>query len=495
MVVTDQQVRLLMETLREGKPLAAAAARSGMSENTARKWRDSKKLPSDVTKERYWRTREDPFREVWDDVREMLDTNPGLKAKTIFEYLQREYPGEFQDGQLRTFQRGIKVWRATEGPPREVFFPQVHKPGVLAECDFTYMNELEITIAGVPFYHLLFHLVLTYSNWEHATICFSENFQALSVGFQNALWDLGGIPEKNKTDRLSTAVHNDISSPEEFTRRYNALLSHYQIQGEKIQAGEAHENGDIEQAHHRLKEAMDQALMLRGSRDFSSVDEYKAFLETMISQLNAGRQERLNEELEVLRRLPAKRLESAEKKRVRVGQGSTISVKKNTYSVNSRLVGETVQARIHMDHIEVWYAQRMVDSFPRLRGSGKHDINYRHVIDWLVRKPGAFPNYRYREDLFPTIRFRMAYDWLKKKKGEKKADREYLKILHLAASESESGVDGALALLFDFDADIDAETVKGLVASGIDLPSFQDVTVDEVDLTTYDQLLLPEVIK
>jgi len=170
-------------------------------------------------------------------------------------------------------------------------------------------------------------------------------------------------------------------------------------------------------------------------------------------------------------------------------------VKKNTYSVNSRMVGETVQARIHMDHIEVWYAQRMVDSFPRLWGEGKHDINYRHVIDWLVRKPGAFPNYRYREDRFPTIRFRMGYAWLTRKKSEKKADREYLKILHLAATESESGVDGALALLFDFDADIDAETVKGLVASGIDLPSVKDVTVDEVDLTSYDQLLLSGVIK
>jgi len=360
-MVNNYKVRLLMEKLGEGKSLSVAAAKAGMDRKTARKYRDLKKLPSETQEERYWRTREDPFSEVWDEVHEMLDTNPGLKAKVIFEYLQREYPGEFQDGQLRTFQRGIKVWRATEGPPREVFFPQVHKPGVLAESDFTYMNKLEITIAGVPFGHLLFHLVLTYSNWEHATICFSENFQALSVGFQNALWDLGGVPEKNKTDRLSTAVHNDISSPEEFTRRYNALLSHYQIQGYKIQAGEAHENGDIEQAHHRLKEAMDQSLMLRGSRDFSSVDEYKAFLEGVIGQRNAGRRERFNEEIEVLRRLPAGRLESAEKKKVRVGQGSTISVKKNTYSVNSRLVGETVQARIHMDHIELWYAQRMVD--------------------------------------------------------------------------------------------------------------------------------------
>jgi len=376
-----------------------------------------------------------------------------------------------------------------------VFFPQVHSPGVLTESDFACMNELEITMAGQPFDHVLYHFVLTYSNWEHATICFSENFQALSVGFQSALWELGGVPEKHRTDRLSTAVHNDVGNPEEFTRRYDALLSHYGIEGYKMQAGEPHENGDIEQAHNRLKEAIDQALMLRGSRDFSSVEEYRSFLGVIMGQRNAGGRDRLEEELRALRRLPARRLESWEKATVRVGPGSTIRIKHNTYSVNSRLLGETVEARIHMDHIEVWYAQRMMDSFPRLRGEGRHHINYRHVIGWLVRKPGAFANYRYREDLFPTIRFRMAYDWLKGKKGDQKADREYLKILHLAAAESETGVDGALALLFDFDADIDAETVEGLVASGMDLPSPQDVTVDEVDLTTYDQLLLPGVVQ
>ncbi len=492
-MVNDHQVRLLMETLSRGKALAAAAAKAGMSENTARKWRDRGKVPGEMAEERTWRTREDPFCEVWGEVFGMLEINPGLEAKTIFRHLQRRSPGEFQDGQLRTFHRGVKVWRATAGPPREVFFPQVHSPGVVAESDFTYMNELEITLAGQPFDHVLYHFVLTYSNWEHATICFSENFQALSVGFQNALWELGGVPEKHRTDRLRAAVHNDVGNPEEFTRRYDALLSHYGIKGYKIQAGEPHENGDIEQAHHRLKRAVDQALMLRGSRDFACLKEYRAFLDEILAQLNAGRRERLDEELKVLGRLPARRLESAEREKVRVGPSSTIRVKHNTYSVNSRLAGETVEARVHMDHIEIWYAQRMADSFPRLRGEGKHRVNYRHIIDWLVRKPGAFANYRYREDLFPTIRFRMAYDWLKGKMNDKKADREYLKILHLAAMTSESGVEAALALLFDFDADIDAETVRGLVASGIDLPSPGDVTVDEVDLTTYDQLLLPGV--
>jgi hypothetical protein len=490
-MVKNHQVRDLMEALGKGKTLAEAAAKAQMSENTARRWRDLGQTPGEVPRERNYRTREDPFEDVWEETFGLLENNPGLEGKTIFEYLQRRCPGRFADGQLRTFQRGIKVWRATEGPPKEVFFPQVHVPGGLSESDFTYPNDLGVTIAGRPFDHVLYHFVLTYSNWEHATICFSENFQALSEGFQNAVWRLGGVTKDHRTDRLSTAVHNDVASREEFTRNYDALLSHYRVKGFKIQAGEPHENGDIEQAHHRMKRALDQALMLRGSRDFGSVEDYRAFLEGLISKLNAGRAERFEEERKVLGRLPLKRLESAERLDVRVGGSSTIRVKKNTYSIDSRLIGETVQARIHMDHIEVWYAQRMVDSFPRLRGKGKHAVNYRHIIDMLVRKPGAFANYRYREDLFPTIRFRMAYDWLKRKKSGKAADREYLGILHLAATESEAGVDSVLALLFDLDAEIDADTVKGLVAAGLEIAAPQDVTVDEVDLKRYDRLLLP----
>jgi transposase len=492
-MVNDHEVRLLMETLSQGKTLAAAAAKAGISENTARKWRDLGKLPSEESNERTWRTRQDPFGDSWEEILEMLEANPGLEARTIFEYLQRKYPGTYADGQLRTLQRRLKVWRATDGPPREVYFPQEHVPGELSESDFTHMNKLGITVAGQPFDHVLYHFVLTYSNWEHATICFSENFQALSVGFQNAIWELGGVPARHRTDRMSTAVHNDARNPEEFTRHYNALLSHYGIEGFKIQAGQPNENGDIEQAHHRLKKALDQSLMLRGSRDFTCVDEYRAFLNEVLDQLNAGRRQRLDEEQHVLRRLPERRLESAEKEKPRVGPSSTIRVKHNTYSVDSRLVGETVEARIHMDHIEVWYAQKKVDSFPRLRGSGKHSVNYRHVIDRLVRKPGAFANYRYKEDLFPTIRFRMAYDQLKIKKGAR-AEREYLKILHLASSESESGVDAALILLFDFASEIDFETVRGLVAAGIEMPEAKDVRIDDVDLSAYDQLLLPEVI-
>ena len=193
-MIKDAQVRRLRQLLGEGHPLYLAAMKVGMDAKTARKYRHAERLPSESFTPRTWRTREDPFQDVWPELRDRLELNPGLQAKTLFEDLQRRFPGRFPDGQLRTLQRKIKAWRATEGPPKEVFFDQVHTPGELAASDFTCMNDLHVTLAGQTFDHLVYHFVLTYSNWETGTVCFSESFESLSQGLQNALWELGGVP-------------------------------------------------------------------------------------------------------------------------------------------------------------------------------------------------------------------------------------------------------------------------------------------------------------
>ena len=488
-MVTDQQVRKLMKLNQEEKNLAVAAAKSGMSENTARQYLRHRRLPSQMKQERIWRTRDDPFGEDWIEVQFKLEINPGLEAKTLFEWLQRAYPGRYSDGQLRTLQRRIKQWRAIEGPAKEVFFDQHHKPSQLCESDFTHMSELGITIKGIPFRHLIYHFVLTYSNWETGTICFSESFESLSAGLQNALWELGGVPLMHRTDKLSAAVQKlDKPGRDEFTRRYRALLRHYGLSGQKIQTGKANENGDVEQRHHRLKRAVEQSLLLRCSRDFISREEYELFLRKEFKQLNAGRRRRFDEELKLIRSLPAKRLGDYTTYTVRVRANSTILIKKNVYSVHSRLIGEPVTVRLYADHLELWYAQRKVEKIPRLRGAKNHHIQYRHIIDWLVRKPGAFENYRYRDDLFPTSRFKMAYDYLKDH-SPSRAAKEYLKILELAAKESESGVDDALRWLMDQDQPISFDAVELILITKQSIPEVTDVEIDAVDLSLYDSFL------
>ena len=488
-MVKDNQVRMLMKLVNQEKLLKTAAAKAGMSEKTARKYRKSGKLPSRCKVIHDWRTRSDPLDpDDWRWAEEILENNDGVEAKTLFEVLQREHPGKYQDGQLRTFQRRVKLWRALNGPGNEVFFPQVYYPGEWCESDFTRMKPLGVTINGIPFDHMLYHFVLCYSNWETGTICFSESYESLSAGLQNALWKLGGVAKYHRTDNLTSAV-NPVGNPEVFTANYQGLAKHYGFESHKIQPRCPHENGDIEKRHDRLKKTVDQALMLRGSRDFASREDYEQFLQKLFDQLNSGRRERLKEELAVLRRLPRKRHDDYTEIKCKVTRFSTIRVLKNSYSQHSRLIGERVKARVYADHIEVWYAQRRIEVLPRLRGENGHCINYRHVIDWLVRKPGAFTNYRYKDDLFPTSQFRIAYDLLCSEHGSKRGNKHYLKILKLAAHESETLVNESLHFLINRSDQIDSDIVEAMVKSDLQPPAVTDVEVEQVDLRVYDQLL------
>ncbi len=488
-MITDPQVRKLRRLEQQGVGKEQAALRAGMDPKTARKYRRLNQLPSEVKRmDRNWRTRPDPFAEVWPQILDLLRLNPGLEARTLFADLQRRFPGRFADGQLRTLQRRCRQWRALEGSPKEVFFAQVHYPARLCASDFTHCTDLGVTLNGRPFDHMIYHFVLTYSNWEAGTVCFSESLESLSEGLQNALWQLGGVPQWHRSDRLSAAIQPGVEGAKAFKQRYQALLQHYGLQAQAIQAGKGHENGDVEQSHHQFKRALDQALMLRGSRDFAHRDAYEAFLRQLFEQANAGRQVRLAEELPLLRPLPPRRLEACKRLKVRVDSGSTIRVAGNVYSVSSRLIGEWVEARLYAERIEVWYAQTQVEQLPRLRGKGKHQVEYRHIIDWLVRKPGAFADYRYRADLFPSSRFRLAYDVLHEQQPQRAA-REYLGILQLAARQSESGVEAVLGRLLDQERPLSVAAVAEELHRGGGQQSVTEVVVVAVDLASYDALL------
>jgi hypothetical protein len=304
-MVTDEQIRRLYKLSNTEKTQEIAASKAGMDVKTARKYLRTRRLPSETRPERHWRTRPDLFETVWPGIQEQLRSNPGLEAKTVFAALQRQYPEQFADGQLRTLQRKVKNWRATEGPAQEVYFAQEHRPGELCASDFTHMTDMGITIDGQSFSHMLYHFVLTCSNWEAGTICYSESFASLSEGLQHALWELGGVPSFHRTDRMTAAVNN-LTESAEFQRNYQALLRHYGMEGQRIQTGQPNENGDIEQRHYRYKKALEQSLLLRDSRDFSTLEEYSAFLAKLFEQLNSGHKQRLAEDMDMLRPLPAR---------------------------------------------------------------------------------------------------------------------------------------------------------------------------------------------
>jgi hypothetical protein len=488
-MVTDQQVRTLFKMQNKYEHLYQAADAAGMSGKTARKFLKSKQMPSQSRVEHKWQTRPDPFDKDWDWIEQHLKEASGsLEGKELFEALQRLWPGKYQNGQLRTLQRRIKVWKALYGPPQETFYPQNYLPGQWCCSDFTCMNELTVTINQQLFKHLFYHFVLCCSNWQTGQICYSESFESLSRGLQDALCELGGVPRYHRTDNLTSAVHK-VGHPDIFTDKYRALAVHYGFISEKTQPASPNENGDVEKSHHLFKKAVNQALILRGSRDFNSLQEYEQFLRKILYRRNQNCQKRFAEELSQLRSLPNLRYEDYEERVCKVSCASTIRILHNTYSVHSRLIGENIAVRIYADHLDIWYAQRKIETLPRLRGENDHRINYRHIIDWLVRKPGAFENYRYKEDLFPTSQFRMAYDMLRTIYDNKKANKQYLKILELAARENESLVNEALRMFINLEVQMDFDIVKQFIDSRTKPPDVTEVHVESVDLNNYDQLL------
>lgn len=495
MAVTDQQVRKLFMEYQKMGTIEGAAMKAGMDRKTAAGYIKSGQLPSARKGERHWRTKPDPFEGHWPDVEKKLQEAPELEAKALFEWLTETHPGVFQEGQVRTLQRRVQRWRVLHGPGQEVYFPQDHQPGVRLSTDFTCMNELGITICGKPFPHLLCHSVLSYSNWEWGAICHSESLLSLRKGVQAALLQLGHVPREHWTDHSTAATHGVApgeTDQREFNRRYLELMEHFGMTPRTTQVREPHENGDVESAHGVFKRRVRQHLLLRGDRDFAGLIAYESFLHNIFHKTNRLRSARFAEELSTMRPLEVALLPEYTEEQARVSKWSLIQVDRKCYSVPSRLIGQMLRIRRYEEHLEVYVANQLQLSMPRLTAEKTHAINYRHVIDWLVRKPGAFAEYRFREDLFPSLVFRRAYDRLCQNCSMRTADLEYLRILRQAATTLESQVEAVL---------IDLEN-KGLAPRWhllqefwpqptAELPDLQPLSVE---LENYDDLIgQPEV--
>ncbi len=409
-----------------------------------------------------------------------------LEATTIIAQLQRTHGDRFDGRHLRTLQRRLRDWRALHGPEREVYFQQQAVPGREAAVDFTDCTSLGIRIAGQLFAHLLFQFILTFSKWRSVSLAFSESFEALVGGIQDALWQLGGVPEVLRSDNLSAATHELPSGGRELNQRFAQVLEHYRVRSTRIEPGKSHQNGVIEKANGLLKSAIEQELIVRGSREFIDTDEYLGFVHNIVNKLNASTESRLAQERTALRPLPAVRLPQYSKYDAMVRKWSTIHFAGRTYSVPSRLIGCVVEVRQHAELVEVFYRGKLAASMPRLRGDKTHRIDYRHVIWSLVKKPGAFARYRFREELFPSLTFRKAYDALREGRGDR-ADIEYVRILHLAASTYESTVETALQTLLSQGERFDYAAVKAIASP--EQPSVPEIQIARPDPAVYDHLL------
>lgn len=490
-VVTRSQLTKLVYERNQGRTISMSAMKAGMSRKTGSKYLGQDDVMDQQQEPHTWRTRPDPLESIWPAALAMLRGAPELEAKALFEYLLPRSLGRVKAGQLRTFQRRVLQWRLAEGPEKEVFFTQDHQPGAGLSVDWTEMDSLAITIDGRAFAHKLFHAVLPYSNWEWAVRARSESTLSLRGGLKAVLGRLGKVPRALLVDNSSTATHqlSRDGAKRGFNEEFLGICAHYGLAPRAINVRCPQENGDCESSHGHLKRRVLQHLLLRGSRDFGCEEDYDRFINGVMEAANQLRAERLGEELAAMGDAAIEDLPDYRELMVTVGNNSTIRLRKRVYSVPSRLIGTKLLARLYESRIVLLAGAHEVACLPLAQGDRGAVIDYRHLIGHLLRKPGAFAGYRWREEFFPTRVFRAAYDHLER--TSQQPDRRYLELLKLAADEGQTAVENALEQLLGAPLPvISAAEVRAMLDTWRDLQQeWRARPPLEVCLTDYDQLL------
>ena len=471
----------------------ASAAKAGFSTATGYRIEDDPRLPSSKRKQR-GRRRPDPLAGIFDEeIVPILEQAPDLRTVGLFEELMRRHP-ELGHGVRRTLERRVREWRARYGPERELMFRQTHPPGHLGLSDFTDAGGLGVRVAGEPLDHRLYHFRLAYSGFSDVHVVLGgESFTALAEGLQNALWTLGGAPREHRSDSLSAAYHNlDADQREDATKRYAALCAHYGMAPTRNNRGESHENGAVEGPHGHLKRAIEDALLLRGSRDFDILAEYRAFVAELVSRRNSHLRTRIEAERAVLTPLPPRRTEDFDTVRVRVTSFGGFTLRRVFYSVPSRLVGHQLIVHLHDDRLEVFLGTSPLITLPRGRRTpddrNGYVVDYRHVIHALRRKPMALRNLVYRDQLFPRDAYRRAFEALREAKGERQACRDTVSLLALAHERNcEAALAKQLEMALEAGTLPDLEALAALLAPAA--TTMPTVNVELGSLADYDVLL------
>ena len=472
-----------------GGNITMTALKTGHSPTTVLKYTRENLPPKQRQKPRTHRTRTDPLADEWPQIEARLALDPGLEAKTLLEHFQ-DLPGSsLRTSHLRTLQRRIRAWHRLHpvGEP-EVFFPQHEQPGHRMQLDWTCANHLGVTIQGAPLPHLLCHAVLTYSNQAWAERCQSESMLSLKLGLVRALGEWGGRPAELQTDHSSVATHQIQrgTSARAFNPRYQELCLDLGLSPRAIEVGTPSQNGDIESANGHFKNALDQALLLRGSREFAQEQEYDDLIAAVLRTRNRRNPERWAEERLRLHPLPASLPPLFDETEARVTRNAVITHGNRSYSAPSRLIGERL--RVHLYEREVVLLHHGVEVARHTRLAPAGTVDWKHVITALCRKPGAFARYAFREQMFPGLVWRRRHERWLALGDPARADREHLLLLKLALHEGPQRVEALLLAALDAS---DLPPTLDLIKAGLGLGHTLAPLLElpPPDLSAYDHLL------
>ncbi len=498
--ITCKQVEVYMAQRLKGQTQVTASAQAGFSRRSARRVEvdpsRSRRAPPD---RRGYRTRSDPFASVWEtELVPLLRTEPSLQALTLLGDLQERHPQIFDDGLLRTLQRRVREWRALHGPAVTICFPQEHPPGQTLIADFTVADALSVTLRGEAFSHRLLHARLSCSGWQFARVVLGgESFTALAEGLHLALSALGGIPQELRTDSLSAAYRNLTADEQtDVTVGYDAFCTHFGMRATRCNPGESQENGSIESPHGHLKDRLDQALRLRGSRDFADLTTYRRWVDALVEKGNARRCTAVAAERLHLRPLPAHAPVTWTEVTARVTTFSSIMVRKGVYTVPSRLKGHQLTIHLYDDRLDCFLGSTLVYAMKRLARDAsapnrrRYLVNYRHVAESLRRKPGALLHLSYRDQLHPTPVYRATWDALIAAGDERHACRVYAGLLYLASdSDCQDALEQRLSATLAAEQLPVLATLETTFRSPRPAPAALPIQIiAQHDLRTYDDL-------
>ncbi len=362
------------------------------------------------------------------------------EATFLLEHIQGLYPGKYSGKDLRTLQRRVEEYNASLDKDHEIMFRQEHKPGVLMVCDFTHPKEkIKVTINGKPFKLILFHARLPHSGLSYMQVFegSGESIEKLSQGLNNAFEYMGGVPEKLRTDSLSAAFKNlSKKESEDLTQRFQAVVDHYEIEATRINKGKSHENGAIESPHGHVKTYLRQSLAIRGSINFDSGEAYQAFIMESMEKRNLRcNKTRVAAECASLKPLPSSRALEYQETSVRVSSGSIIQVRNSVYTVPPSLIGKMLLVRLYNDRLACYLGHKHVATLKRVYSTTKErerNIDPRHLLPWLMRKPGAFAHYVYRDDLLKNLQYLYIWEYISRTMSEQAASKLMVRLLKLA---------------------------------------------------------------
>jgi hypothetical protein len=487
-----EQIQVYMRARSKELTQSQASEIAGFSDRSARRIESDRHQPG---RGKPPGRKPDPLAAVWESVLQpKLEADPRLKPRTLYEFLLEQYPQQYE-GVLRTLQRRVQAWKAAHGRAKEVMFAQEHPPGRMGLSDFTHLKEVTVTIGGKPFPHLLYHYRLAYSGWRSVSIIQGgESFIGLSSGLQKALWECGGVPHQHRTDSLSAAYRNlggRKQSP--LTHLYEGLCKHYRVEPTRNTKGVPHENGSIESPHGHFKRRLCQALYLRQSCDFESVSAYQQFINQEVAKLNGRCSIKFAQEQQHLQALPQYRYADYEELTVRVTCFSSINVRAVIYSVPSRLIGLKLTLHLYHDRLVGFLGSQHVLTLERVHVPGgdairrARSIDYRHLVESLRRKPRAFLNCTWQQDLLPNDEWRDLWSRLRRGGDLDECARIMVEALYIAAVQDQ---EVAVATYLDEQLQQNTLTLVGLQQHfEIAATSPPIVHVQQHDLSSYDQFL------